>query len=40
MEQEGRFLNLLQQAGRMSLGAGQIIGFNSAGNRILAFLSV
>ncbi len=39
MEQEGVFLNLMQQAARMSISAGQLSVFDSAGNRILVFLS-
>ena len=37
MEQEGVFLNLMHQASRMSISAGQLAIFDSAGNSILVF---
>jgi heat shock protein HslJ/uncharacterized protein YraI len=39
MEQEGTFLALLQQAATMRISAGQLTVLDSAGNRILEFLS-
>jgi len=39
MEQEGVFLNLMHQASRMSISAGQLTIFDSAGSRILVFIS-
>lgn len=37
MEQEGIFLSLMHQASRMSISAGQLTIFDTAGNRILVF---
>jgi heat shock protein HslJ/uncharacterized protein YraI len=39
MEQEGTFLMLLQQSAKMTISAGQLTVFDSAGNRILEFLN-
>jgi heat shock protein HslJ/uncharacterized protein YraI len=39
MDQEGVFLMLMQQSARMSISAGKLTVLDSAGNRILEFLS-
>ena len=39
MDQEGTFLSLMQKASTMTISAGQLTVFDSAGNRILEFLS-
>jgi heat shock protein HslJ/uncharacterized protein YraI len=39
MEQEGLFLNLMHQASRMAISAGQLTIYDSAGNMILTFIS-
>lgn len=37
MEQEGTFLNVMNQASKMTISAGQLVVFDSNGNRILVF---
>ena len=39
MDQEGVFLSLMQQAATMRISAGQLTVLDSAGNRILEFIS-
>jgi heat shock protein HslJ/uncharacterized protein YraI len=39
MEQEGIFLQLMQQAAKMSISAGQLVVFDANGNQLLVFLS-
>ena len=39
MDQEGTFLTLMQYASRMAISAGQLTVIDSAGNRIMEFLS-
>ena len=39
MEQEAVYISLLSQASRFNVSAGQLSVFDSAGNRILTYIS-